>query len=344
VEAIMRKIGKTLYLINEDNYVNIENNDLIITDKENSKTRIPAILIETIVVFGNTTITSPVLRFCSQNDIDLSYVSTYGKFYGRFVGEFNRCIVLRKQQYDMYNSDKAMLFCKNLMLAKFINSKNVLLQAAKDSIDTDKKERLINAANKISSVKDKLQLSNDYDSLLGIEGFVAQTYFSVFDDMLKTKDEKMLFIERSKRPPQNYCNCLLSFFYTLYTNDITAALETTGLDAYLGFNHKLHPGRRSLSLDLLEEFRACIIDRFVITCINRKQVTAKDFENREEGIRLTDEGRKKCIQLWENYKSQEIQHKYYNKKVEIKLLPYLQAQLLAQYIRGDIEEYPPFVK
>lgn len=340
----MRQIGKNIYLLNDGNYLNIENNDIIVTDKENKKIRIPAILIENIVVFGNTTITSPVLRFCSQNNINLSYVSTYGKLYGHFIGEFNRCIVLRKQQYNIYNTDKAFALSKNILLAKFINSKNVLLQSAKDSIDDNKKENLILSANKISSLKDNLLNCKTDQDLIGIEGLVAKIYFSSFDDMIKVKDEKMFFVERTKRPPENYCNCLLSFLYVLYTNDITAALESVGLDSYMGYNHKLHAGRQSLSLDLLEEFRSCIIDKFVITIINRKQITSNDFENKEHDILLTDNGRKKLIKLWEEYKSTKILHKYYNKEIEIKLLPYLQSQLLSQYIRGDIEEYPPFIK
>ena len=340
----MRQIGKTIYVLNDGTYINVENEDLIISNKEGNKTRIPAILLESIVVFGNTTISSPVIRFCSKHNINLSYVSEYGKFYGKFIGEFNRCIVLRKKQYDMYETNKAFLFSKNIMLSKFINSKNLLLQAAKDATDETKKNQLIDAANRISNLGKGLKSISSFDSLLGLEGLIAQVYFSSFDNLLKTADTNMLFVERSKRPPENNCNCLLSYFYTLFTNDITAAIESVGLDSYMGFNHKLHPGRQSLSLDILEEFRACIVDRFVITLINRKQITSKDFENKTQGIRLTPDGQRKCIKLWEEYKNTEVVHPYCNKSVEIKLLPYLQAQLLAQYIRGDIDEYPPFVK
>lgn len=340
----MKHIGNNIYLLNDDNYVYVEGEHIIIQDKDNKKAKIPHLLIESVIIFGNTTISSHLLRFCSKNNINLSYVSHYGKMYGRFIGEFNRCVILRKKQYDMYDTEKAFLFSKNILLSKFINSKNLLIQSAKDITDENKINCLLMASEKISNTKTSLLNAKTYQELLGIEGSVAQIYFSVFDNMLKTEDESMLFKERSKRPPQNFCNCLLSFLYTIFANDITSALETTGLDSYLGFNHKLHAGRQSLSLDLLEEFRSSIIDKFVITIINRKQITSKDFEEKEKGILLTDNGRKKLFGIWEEYKKTEILHKYYNKKIEIKLLPYIQSQLLAKYIRGDIEEYPPFVR
>ena len=344
VGAVMRKIGKNIYILSDDNYISIDGEDIVVKNSEENKIRIPAILVENIVVFGNTTITSSVIRFCSKHNINLTYASAYGKIYGRFVGEFNRCIVLRKQQYDIYNTERAFEIPKNIMLAKFINSKNTLMQCAKDSVDDNKREKLLYAVEQISSIKEALFNCNNDKELMGIEGRVAQIYFGVFDNMLKTKDENMLFVERSKRPPENFCNCLLSFLYVLYTNDITAALESVGLDSYLGYNHKIHPGRQSLSLDLLEEFRSCIVDKFVITLINRKQITSKDFETKNNEIKLNENGRKKLLKLWEEYKSNTIYHNYYDKKVEIKLLPYLQAQLLAQFIRGDIDNYPAFVK
>ena len=343
-KTIMRHIGKNLYLLSENNYIHVDNDDILITNENGQNTRIPPSLIENIVVFGNNTISSFLLRFCSKHNIGLSYVSEYGKLYGRFSGEFNRCIVLRKKQYDLYQTNKSFSFSKSIILAKAVNSKNNLLQCVKDATDENKKDALIVAANTISSFKEMLLNCQTDEELLGIEGKISQIYFSHFDSMLKTKDEKMLFIERSRRPPENFCNCLLSFLYTLYTNDITSALESAGLDSYLGYNHKLHPGRQSLSLDVLEEFRAVIIDRFVITIINRKQITPKDFSNKEHVISLSEEGRKKLLKLWEDYKETKIKHSLYNKEVEIKLLPYLQEQLLAQFIRGDIDEYPPFVK
>lgn len=197
---------------------------------------------------------------------------------------------------------------------------------------------------KLQICKCNLTNCTEDSQLMGIEGLVAQIYFSSFDYMIKSRNENMKFIERSKRPPINYCNAMLSFFYTLFTNDITSALETQGLDAYVGYNHKLHAERQSLSLDILEEFRESIVDKFVITLINRNQVSENDFENKEQGIRFTNDGRKKALKLWEDYKNTTIEHKLLKTNVEIKLLPYIQSQFMAQYIRGDIEQYPPFTR
>ena len=339
----MRKIGNVLYLI-DDSQLNVESGAILLTKSDGSKSKFPSSLIESIVIFGNTTISSQVIRFCSQNNISLSYVSMYGKLYGTFHGEFNRCVLLRKKQYDMYNTEKAFNISKNIMLAKFLNSKNILLQSAKDATNNEIKNSLIDNANKISSLKNNLTNCTEDSELMGIEGLVAQIYFSSFDYMIKSRNENMKFIERSKRPPLNYCNAMLSFFYTLFTNDIASALETQGLDAYLGYNHKLHSGRQSLSLDILEEFRESIIDKFVITLINRNQINENDFENKEQGIRFTDDGRKKILKLWEDYKNTTIEHKLLKINIEIKLLPYVQSQFIAQYIRGDIEQYPPFTR
>lgn len=229
-----------------------------------------------------------------------------------------------------------------MILGKFINCKHVLQRASRDSIDINKKSHLIDAINKIDSNIKLLKDLDNIDSIRGLEGAVATIYFNVFDDMLKTDNEKMFFIKRSKRPPENNCNALLSLFYTLLTLNITSALEVYGLDSSLGYMHTLRPGRASLSLDLIEELRSPIVDKFVINLINLKQISDKDFENKEEGIKLKENSLKKVLNLWEQYKENEVYYSLYKTKVKIKNIPYLQAQLLAQTIRGDIKQYPPF--
>lgn len=339
----MKIINKVLYITTENLILHCHNKTITLTFNEEEKLRIPISLLEEIVIFGNTMISNYVIKECNENNVIISYVSIYGKFCGRFYGKTNGNILLRKKQYEIYdNMEKRTEIVKNIILGKFINSKNVLMRVSRDCNDSNKKNNLIEAINKISLQIPILKDMNNIDSIRGLEGMVASIYFGVFDDMLKIEDLSMFFEKRSKRPPQNNCNAILSLLYTLLTLNISSGLECFGLDSSLGYMHTLKPGRASLSLDLIEELRAPIVDKFVITLINRKQLTSIDFENGIEGIKLKDNSLKRILKLWEEHKETEIIHPLYNQKVKIKLIPYLQAQLLAQYIRGDIEQYPPF--
>lgn len=339
----MKIINKILYVTTENLVLHCHNKTITLTFKDEEKLRIPISLIEEIIIFGNTMISNYVIKECYENNIIISYVSVYGNFCGRFYGKTNGNILLRKKQYDLYNNmDERVKIVKNIILGKFVNSKNVLMRVAKDSNEIKKKNSLIEAANKINSNINILKNMNNIDSIRGLEGAVANIYFNSFDSMLKTNDSLMFFDKRSKRPPKNNCNAILSFLYTLLTLNVTSGLESFGLDSSLGYMHSIKPGRASLSLDLIEEFRAPIVDKFVITLINRKQLSSNDFENGIEGIKLKDKSLKRILNLWEEHKDTEILHPLYNQKVKIKLIPYLQAQLLAQCIRGDIEQYPPF--
>lgn len=338
----MKQINKVIYIINDNTYLHCQVDAIVIEIDNEEKLRIPVNIIEQIIIFGNTTISSALLKLCNSNNIIISYVSTYGNFLGRFYGKTNGNIFLRKKQYDLINTEKGINIAKNMILGKVINSKNVLLRVSRDSVNNIKKDNILKAIEKIKIESKKLKLCNNIDSIRGIEGNIASIYFGVFDDMLKIDDESMLFKKRSKRPPENNCNALLSLLYTLFTINITSALESFGLDSSCGFMHSLKSGRASLSLDLIEEFRAPIIDKFIITIINRKQITSIDFENKNEGIVLKESSLKKMLKLWEDYKETEINYSLYNQKIKIKMISYLQAQLLAQTIREDIEQYPPF--
>lgn len=339
----MKIINKVLYITTDNLVLHCHNKTITLTLNEEEKLRIPISLLEEIVIFGNTMISNYVIKECNENNVIISYVSVYGNFCGRFYGKTNGNILLRKKQYEIYdNMEKRTEIVKNIILGKFINSKNVLIRVSRDCNDSNKKNNLIEAANKINSHISLLKNMNNIDSIRGLEGAVATIYFNVFDYMLKIEDDNMLFKKRSKRPPQNNCNAILSLLYTLLTLNINSALETFGLDSSLGYMHTLKPGRASLSLDLIEELRAPIVDKFIITLINRKQLTSNDFENGIEGIRLKDNSLKRILKLWEEHKDTEIIHPLYNEKTKIKIIPYLQAQLLAQHIRGDIPQYPPF--
>jgi CRISPR-associated protein Cas1 len=336
----MKRVNKTLYIINDGYYLHCESDAIVIRRDDTELMRVPAISIEQIVIMGNATVSSFLVGYCCQHNILLSYVSEFGKYYGSFLGEQNGNVLLRQKQYSLYHTSEEVCIAKNIVLGKSINSRHTLLRALKNA-DEGNGEKISKASEKILNLIKNLLSAETVDSIRGIEGSIADIYFGVFDNMLKVKDSKMLFVKRSRRPPENCCNAMLSLLYTFLTLNCVSALETAGLDSEFGYLHALRSGRHSLACDLVEEFRSAMVDRFVITMINRKQVSYDDFENDESGIHFKKNKMNKFLQEWEKYKSEEVEHPIFKTKVPIKVFPYIQAQLLAQTIRGDISEYPP---
>ena len=294
-----------------------------------------------IIIFYNTTLSSYVMYQCSKHHILISYISSYGTYYGSFIGSETGNVLLRKKQFDMIGSDAAVNYVRNLIGAKLYNSVWLLSYFGHHN---DNKDAIRTVIARLRSNIDKLRDVTGIDDMRILEANSASEYFSVFDLLLKTDDINMSFNKRTKRPPLNNTNALLSFLYTIATNFCCSALLCRGLDPECGYLHTLRSGRNSLACDLIEEFRACIIDRFVISIINRKEIVSTDFEHGNDGIRLIDTARKKLLQKWEIYlDSTFVQHRLYDKKLSLRVLFYEQAQLLAQYIRGDISKYPPFL-
>ena len=244
--------------------------------------------------------------------------------------------------YRLYdNSEGRISTARNIVLGKAINSSTVLGYTAKDAKETDKLK--INAAQeKINGLIAELKIANSIERIRGLEGTISQLYFGVFDCMIKSQDSSLVFEKRSRRPPENNTNAMLSLLYALLSLNCIAALETFGLDSYMGFLHELHPGRESLAMDLIEEFRAPLVDRFVLNLINRGQIKGDDFERTPNGVVMRKDSRKILMELWEKEKEVNVSFPLYKKTVPKKVLPYLQAQLMSQFIRGDIEEYPPW--
>ncbi len=339
----MIDINKTLYILNDNTYLHVDHDSFLI-ECDDQKTRVPVNLIEQIIIFGSTSISDYFIRFCSENNIFVSYVSFYGKYYGGLRGKFkNSNIFLRQKQYRLYEDNSFRTsFSKNVVLGKILNQYGTLLYAAKNT-DEENNVKLVYAAGQLKTSLAQLKESETIEEIRGVEGKASSTYFGVFDNMLKTSNKEMLFIKRSKRPPENNCNALLSFLYTLLNLNCIAALESFGLDSFLGYMHTLKPGRESLANDLIEEFRSPVVDRFVVTLINRKQIKPDDFEHKGTSIYLKEASRKKVLLLWEEDRNKTVFFPLYKRNAPKKLLPYLQAQLLAQYIRGDISEYPPYI-
>ena len=336
----MIKIGKVLYLLNDKTYIHCEQDTLLIKVEDEEKARVPAAIVEQIIIFGNTTVSNYLIKYCSENSILVSYVSMFGTYYGGLRGKSVGNVLLRQKQYSIYDDmDKRLPLVRNIVLGKGLNQRGGLRKAIRAS-DGETAEKLAQAISLIGNQLSELRDAKTIETIRGIEGSIASVYFGVFDEMLKVKEDEMKFVKRSRRPPENNCNALLSFFYTMIMLNCISAVECAGLDSYMGFLHELRSGRESLALDLVEEFRAPLVDHTIVTWI--KQVTKNDFEVISGSICMKEDSRKRLLKLWEDEKEEMIWFPLYEKEVPKKLIPYLQAQLMAQYVRGDILEYPPW--
>lgn len=337
----MKKLGNVLYILSEDSYVYCKNETIAVKAGGEDKARIPAHTIESIVFLKNTTVSTPLIGFCGERGISLSFHSDSGKFYGRFYGAVSGNVLLRKKQYSLIDTPQSAEIVRNILSGKFANSRFVLLKSARDNIPVSS-ERMKRSADMISEYHKKLLNADSIDSMRGIEGLAASCYFNAFDDMLKNNSPEMSFERRTRRPPENRINALLSFVYMLMKNDVTSALESVGLDPAAGYLHTLRPGRPSLALDIMEELRAPLCDRFVVSLVNLKQITADDFTDTNGKIRLSDKAHRTVIDKWQTRKKEEITHPFLKEKMPIGLIPYSQAMLFARCLRGDIDAYPPF--
>ncbi len=341
----MKKLLNTLYITSPDRYLSLDGENVVVLCDDQVIGRIPLHNLESIVTFGYTGASPALMGKCAKANVALSFMSMNGKFLARVCGEVKGNVTLRRQQYRIAdNENECTAISSNFITGKIFNSKWVLERAIRDyplRIDTDKlseKSKLLsNSLNLLKDVKDTSQLR-------GIEGEAAAVYFSVLDTLILNQKEQFYFKSRNKRPPLDNVNAMLSFAYTLLGIMCANALETVGLDPYVGFMHKDRPGRISLALDLMEELRSVFADRFVISLINKKMVSDKGFSVKENGAVIMDEAtRKNFLTYWQNKKQETIKHPFLQEKVEWGMIPFIQATLLARHIRGDLEEYPPFL-
>lgn len=338
----MRKLLNTLYVTTPEAYLTKDGLNVVVSVKQQEVFRIPAINIEGIVTFGYMGVSPGLMKLCTDSGISLSFLSPNGKFISRVQGATYGNVLLRKAQYALSDDEEWSLHVAKLMIAaKIQNYRNILRRYIRDygeCKEVDDTVKMLDT-NKRNALKAK-----DKAELMGFEGMASNAYFDVLPKLILNQKESFHFNGRSRRPPKDAVNAMLSFAYTLIANDCTAALETVGLDPYVGFLHALRPGRTSLALDIMEEFRAYLGDRFVLSLINKRQISPKDFLYQgDNGVILTDSGRKTLISAWQNRKRETIIHPYLNEKVEIGLLPYVQAMMLARYIRKDIDDYPVFL-
>lgn len=341
----MKKIGNTLYITLPDVYLSLDGENIVVLDQQKPIKRIPLHNLSAIVVFNYLGMSPALMGKCMEMGIALSFLSPSGYFLGRVVGEHHGNVLLRKKQVLVSeNNVRSLMIAKNMILGKVYNSKWVLERSIRDYPMRLDIQKLKDVSQQLSEILKLIENVQGHDELRGFEGAAAKLYFNNFNDLILRQKEDFSFVNRSRRPPLDRVNALLSFVYTLVSHDCAAALESVGLDSYIGFFHVDRPGRMSLALDLVEEFRACLADRFVLSLINRKEIDKSDFLDYENGtVYLNDEGRKKVIQAWQNKKNEELTHPYLMEKMTWGLVPYIQAQLLSRYLRGDLDAYPPFM-
>ncbi len=341
----MRKLLNTLYVTSENSYLSLDGENVVVLEEQKEIGRVPLHNLEGIVSFGYRGTSPALMGACAEKNISLCYLTPQGKFLARISGRTKGNVILREQQYASKNDDEVSLgIAKNCILGKVYNARWVLERAVRDhAIQIDANQ--VKAAS--ASLKASLELirnSQSKEQLRGYEGEAASVYFGVFDQLILQQKKEFIFQGRNKRPPLDNVNALLSFVYTLLTNSITSALESVGLDPYVGYLHTDRPGRASLSLDMIEELRAILADRFVLTLINKKIISGKNFSKKENGaVLMDDELRKRVLTEWQNKKKEVIMHPYLKEKVEWGMVPYVQAMLLARYLRGDLDGYPVFL-
>lgn len=341
----MKKLLNTLYVTSPDAYLSLDGENIVVSQNGQEMGRIPFHNLEGIVSFGYTGASPALMGACAKHNVYLTFMTQYGKFLARVVGESRGNVTLRKAQYRSSDDEnESIKIARNFIIGKIFNARWVIERATRDysiRLDVDK---LKNASYFMQNSLKLVSESNSLEQLRGYEGEAASIYFGVLDDLILQQKDCFYFRTRNKRPPLDNINAMLSFVYTLLANSTGAALEAVGLDAYVGFLHRDRPGRISLALDLMEELRSVYADRFVISLVNKRVVNATGFIKKEDGaVIMSDDTRKIILTAWQNRKKEFITHPFLDEKVEWGLVPYIQAMLLARYIRGDLDEYPPFL-
>lgn len=340
----MRKLLNTLFVLSEGSYLSLDGENVLISKEKKQIARFPLHTLEGIISFSYAGASPALMGACAQRNVDLAFFTPHGKFLARAIGETKGNVLLRQQQFRISDDPaNSCQYSKGFLLGKVYNARWVLERATRDHPQRVPVDELKKISGQLATALTNIENAETSEELRGIEGEAAKLYFSGFDNLILQQRKTFAFTRRSRRPPLDPVNALLSFAYTLLARDCAAALEGVGLDPYVGFLHRPRPGRTSLVLDLMEELRSVYADRFVVTCINQKTILPKHCEKQEStAVLLTEEGRRAFLEAWQTRKQQMIQHPFLKEKIPWGLVPYVQALLLARTIRGDLERYPPF--
>jgi CRISPR-associated protein Cas1 len=341
----MKQLLNTLFVTTQGSYLSKEGDTVLVHQDQEVKLRVPIHNLGSIVCFGNVLCSPFLLGLCGARNVTLSFLTENGRFLARVHGPISGNVLLRREQYRRADDPAISAeVARSVVTAKIANSRIVLQRAMRDGPELADCVPMKQALEDMQRYIKDLQLQATVDQIRGIEGSAAAAYFGVFDYLISANKEHFFFKERSRRPPLDNMNSLLSFLYTLLVHDVQSALEGVGLDPAVGFLHRDRPGRPGLALDLMEELRAYLVDRLALSLVNRQQVKPEGFTKTESGaVTMDDETRKAVLVAWQKRKQEEITHLFLQEKVPLGLLAHVQAQILARYLRGELEGYPPFL-
>lgn len=341
----MKRLLNTLFVTSEDIYLSLDGENVVANRDKRVVARYPMHNLIGIVSFSYAGASPALLGACAERGIGFAFCTPRGKFLARVCGESSGNVLLRRAQYRV--ADDPVQSCRvarTMIFGKVYNARWSIERTRRDHALRVNVETLSAASENLKALLPMIAGETSLESLRGLEGVGAAAYFSALNEMLLNEKETFYFHERNRRPPLDPMNALLSFAYSLLAHDCASALESVGLDAYVGFLHRDRPGRTSLALDLMEELRPCMADRFVLTLINNRMIRPEDFERRESGaVLLKDEARRTFLKAWQGKKSDALTHPYLGEKIQWGIVPYIQALLLARYLRGDLDAYPPFL-
>ena len=339
----MKRLLNTLYVTNPDAVVRKKSDAISVKIGESQAASIPFHLLDGIVLFGHVGCSAALLAACAEHGLSVVLLDENGRFKARVEGPISGNVLLRREQYARaLSEDNSLEVAKRFVAGKLHNSKVVLQRQLRDYPEENGglADVLIAFDENLGACK----LAGSLDELRGIEGDAARRYFDVFGRLLRSEDERLKFSTRSRRPPRDPVNACLSFFYTMLARDMTTACESVGLDPQMGYLHACRPGRMSLALDLMEELRAPYVDRFVLSLFNRKQIGFNDFHiDASGGVFFKERAMKKVLGLWQAKKQEGITHPFLKERMTYGLIPFVQAQLFARYLRGDLSDYPAYM-
>lgn len=341
----MRHLLNTLFVTSEDAYLSLDGENVVVNREKQEVARFPLHNLSGIISFSYAGASPALMGACAQRDVGLAFCTPRGKFLARTTGISTGNVLLRREQYRTADDlGRSCRIARNMIFGKLYNARWSMERTRRDHKLRIDEAAFQKASETIQKLLPAAAEETDLDALRGLEGVGASAYFGVFDQMILLEKEAFFFRERNRRPPLDNVNAMLSFAYSLLTNDCASALESVGLDAYVGFLHRDRPGRSSLALDLMEELRPSMADRFVLTMINNRVMAPGDFEKLESGaVRMRDEARRKFLKAWQEKKQEVITHPYLEEKIPWGLVPYVQSLLLARCLRGDLDAYPPFL-
>ncbi len=341
----MHQVLNTLFVMTQGSYLHLQRETLRLEVNRATKMTVPLHHIGGIVLFGNVMVSPFTLHRCAEDGRSVTLLTEHGRFKARLEGPQSGNVLLRRAQHQLLDDEERKIdLIRAILAGKLQNCRAVLLRGAREAASTDDVTSLREAADALAASLRSLPRAENADVLRGIEGQAARKYFNAFDSLLRVNREAFIMNGRNRRPPTDRMNALLSFLYALLTNECVSAVESVGLDPQVGYLHVLRPGRPALALDLMEEFRPLLTDRLALTVVNRQQLAPADFEIRPGGaVQMSDNARRTLLTAWQQRKEHKIHHRELGQSVPLALMPMIQARMLARFIRGEVDEYTPFM-